>query len=120
MAYVAPPRWQHGNQPAADNMNLYKTALDALHDLIGDAELNYPCITNLTTGKGFYFVHQYRWLHYRGDGEIVDPSGAGETVTISGSGNNFVVLDLMQVDWIYPGKLYEVKDVVAALEDSEA
>lgn len=120
MAYTVPPQWAHGDYPTAANVNKFKTALDAVHDIVGDVQLNYPCITNLTVDKGYYFVHQYRWLHYRGDGEITDPAGAGDTVTISGDGNNFLVYDLLQVDWIYPGKLYEVKDVTMAAEDSEA
>lgn len=120
MAYSVPERWAHGDYPTAAKLNKYKDALDAAHDLAGDVLLNYPVFGNANTDKGYYFVHTFRWLHYAGDGEIVDPTGAGETVTITGDGVTALVYDLTTVTWLYEGKLYEVKDVTWAMEDKTA
>lgn len=120
MAYVVPKEWQHGDYPTAAEMNKYKDGMDATHALTGDVKIHPAVLKNLTVDKGYFFVHRHRWLIYRGDGEIVDPAGVGETVTIAGDGNAWLTYDLPQVTWLIPGKLYEVKDVVACFEDYEA
>jgi hypothetical protein len=120
MAYAVPNEWAHGDYPTAAQMNKYKTGLDEIYTLTDDLKIHPAVLVNLTTDKGYYFVHRHNWLIYRGDGEIVDPLGAGETVTITGSGANWLAYELGQVEWLTSGKLYEVKDVVACFEDYEA
>src|SRR5690606_17500004 len=116
-AYSAPPTWVRGETVSAADINLYKTALDAAHGLLGDDQFNFAVRQNNTEDRGFFFQNRYRWLHYQGDGEIVDPSGTGETVTISGDGTNIVAYDLFNVSWLTQGVRYEVKDCVFACED---
>ena len=124
MSYAAPTRWKHGDTPTAALMQPYSDDLEALHAIVGDAPRNYAVLWSFDNvdpdfaGSDFYFVHKRRWLIYRGDGELVDPSGAGTTITLSGSGTALLAYDLDGVDWMTPGKLYQCKDCVFALENS--
>jgi len=43
---------------------------------------------------------------------------AGETIVLSGSGASLLAYDLDGVDWLTPGRLYQCKDVVYCLENS--
>lgn len=124
MAYSAPPHWVHGDEPTAALMQPYSDSLEAIHDLVGDAARYYAVPWNWEqvdvdfAGSDFYLVHKFRWLVYQGDGELVDPSGAGETIVLSGSGASLLAYDLDGVDWLTPGRLYQCKDVVYCLENS--
>lgn len=120
MAYAVPNEWSHGDYPTAAQINKYKTGLDEIYTLTDDLQIHPATITNLTTDKGYYFVHLHPWLIYRGDGEIVDPTGAGDAVVLTGDGNNWLSYSLAGVEWMTSGKLYEVKDVTACFEDYEA
>lgn len=123
MAYSAPTRWSHGDIPTAALMQPYSDDLNAIHAITGDAPRNYAVLWNFENvnpsfaGSDFYFVHKRRWLIYRGNGELVDPSGAGATITLSGNGTALVAYDLDAVDWMTPGKLFQIKDCIVALEN---
>ena len=123
MAYSAPPHWTHGDEPDGAAIQTYADSLDYLHGLIGDAAHNFAVLWSYENvdagfaGSDFYLVHRFRWLIYRGDGELVDPSGAGETLTLSGDGVTLLAYDLDDVEWMTPGRLYIVKDCLFALEN---
>jgi hypothetical protein len=118
--YSAPPTWDRGDTVSHTNMNLYKTGLDACRSQMGDEQWTVPIRLNNTQDRGYSLYHRQRWLHYVGDGEIVDASGVGDTVQISGDSTNVQVYDLLSVDWLAEGSLYEVKDCLFACEDYEA
>ena len=120
MAYIAPNRWSHGDYPTAANMNKYKTGLDDIYARIGTVGINPTVCFRKSGVESFWLMHQQRWLLYRGEGKIVDPAGAGEDVALSGAGAEWFSYDLLQVEWIYPGKLYHVDDLDACFEDYEA
>lgn len=121
MAYAVPEQWTQGEYPTAAKITKYKDGLDAIHDLLGDAQIN-PCVTKRTgTVQGYYLVHRQRWLLYRNAGTIEDPSGVGADVSLSAADDGgWTSYDLAQIDWLYPGKLYQVQGVLACFEDYEA
>lgn len=122
MAYAVPKVWQHGDYPTAAELNKYKSGLDAIHDALGDASLNMAVARRIAPVQGYYFLHRHRWLIYRADpdaGRIEDPAGVGDTVTLTATGSSWGSYDLGQIDWLVPGKLYQVQAVVACLEDIE-
>lgn len=123
MSYSAPPRWAHGNTVSAASMQVYSDDITALYAALGGSGRNHALLWSYSNfngtkfaDSGFILVHRYQTLIYRGDGELVDPSGVGDTVNLEGDGTNLVYADLAAVDWLTPGKLYQVKDVVWAVE----
>lgn len=111
--------WEHGDYPTHTNINKYKSGLDAIYALLGDVQVNWPVARKINPVQGYYFMRRHRWLLYRGDGTIEDPTGAEDAVSISGDGSNWVTYDLSQIDWLPPGRIYQVQGVVACLEDFE-
>ena len=102
-------------------MNKYKDGLDAIHAALGDYVLNPTVARRIDPVQGYYFLHAKRWLLYRDAGRIEDPAGVGATVTLAAADDGgWTSYDLDQVDWLIPGKLYQVQAVIACLEDSEA
>lgn len=125
MAYSVPFIWQHGDYPTAARMNLYKDGLDAVHDALGDYIVNPAVASRIAPVQGYYFLHHSRWLLYSNPspsaGRIEDPAGVGATVTLAATAvGEWASYDLSQVDWLIPGKLYQVQAVIACLEDYEA
>lgn len=121
MAYAVPQQFYHGIYPTAAMMNKFKDGLDAIYGQLGNYAINPLVAQHTGTIQGFYFSHRCQWLLYKGDGTIEDPSGVGETVNISGdAGGGWSSYDLTQVDWLAPGKLYQVQHCDFALEDIES
>ena len=116
MPYSTPPTWAYLEYPTAAKMNQYKTGLDAIYAQTGTYTLNVCVCKRVGTVEHYYFVHQQRWLLYLFGGRIVDPADVGDPVTLSDNGS-WQSYDLNSVDWIYPGKLYQVQDVGCAMED---
>ena len=123
MAYSAPAHWAKGDIPTAALMNAYSDSIVALEaaipaPLINAAQLWSYENVNPTAydNSNYYFINRYRFLVYQGDSELIDPGGAEATMALSGDGTNLVFLDLQEILWIYPGKLYQVKDAIFALE----
>lgn len=123
MPYSPPESWAHGDYPTAARLNKYKDGMDAVHGALGDYALNAAVARRIAPVQGYYLLHRHRWLLYRADpdaGRIEDPAGVGETVTLTATGSQWASYDLSQVEWLVPGKLYQVQAVVACLEDYEA
>lgn len=123
MAYTAPTRWGHGDQPNSANTQPYSDDLTVIHDIIGDEGRNYAVLWNADLWPAsygsmgaYYMQHRYRYLIYRGEGELEDPSGAGETIALSGDGSSLIAYDLNDVEWMTDGKLYRVDSCVVCLE----
>jgi len=119
-SYTPPPQWSRGNAVTTTKINKYKTALDAAHSYLVNQQMAWAARENNTEDRGFFIRNRWRWLHYVGNGEIVDPSGAGTTTEITGSGTEVQVYDLYSTDWMAQGMLYEVKDCTFAVEDYSA
>lgn len=120
MAYQIPERWAHGDYPTAAKLNKYKDGLDAIHAALGDYRINPAVSLRIDPVDSYYFVRRHRYLLYLGAGEIRDPMGVGEAVSLSaGVGGSWAVRDLSSIDWMVPGKLYQVDDVQACIEDYE-
>ncbi|KKN74835.1 hypothetical protein LCGC14_0387280 [marine sediment metagenome] len=123
MTYSKPRQWSHGDIPTAAIMNKYSDSLNAINASLSAVNMpaqlwsyeNYDG-TNFANSD-YYMVHRYRYLIYRGNGEITDPSGVGDTVNVTGSGSSILTYDLKEISWLTPGKLYLPKDFVFCLED---
>lgn len=118
MAYSAPPTWVQGQYPTAALMNLYKADLDAINTQMPANRVQICVCKRMTPVQSYWFVHHWRWLLYFGDGWIEDPTGVGERVTLSVL-NAWTAHDLSSVEWLYPGKLYQVQNVDVCFEDYE-
>jgi len=118
---MALKHWQHGDYPTAADFNAIKAALDALYAQTGSAEVNAAVCYRRETVQGFYFVHKLTYLIYliqapETDGSIEDPAGVGETVSLP-TGAGFLYYDLSSVEWLFPGKIYQVQGVTTCIED---
>jgi len=116
MAYVTPPTWSYLEYPTAAKMNQYKTGLDAINAQVAPYRMNICVKRRMSTVEHFYFVHQQRWLIYFHGGRIVDPQDVNDPVSLSDTGG-WASYDLTQVNWIFPGRLYQVQDVTSCFED---
>lgn len=120
MSYTPPKVWQHGDYPTAADLNKYKAGLDAVNVALGDYTINPAVAVRIGNVQGYYLIHRHRWLIYLGGGRIEDPSGVGETVTLTaGGGGNWASYDLSQIEWMVPGRLYQVEAVQCVFEDYE-
>lgn len=76
-AYAAPHRFAHGSMPTAAQLTTYATALDAIHERMGDVLL-IPASAHLKVGEDL--DHQAlrrpgdRYLWVRGDGTLSVPA----------------------------------------------
>src|SRR4030095_3850635 len=117
MPYSIPPTWAYLEYPTAAKMNQYKSGLDAIYAQVGTYTMNVCVCRRISTVEHYYFVHLQRWLLYLGGGRIIDPTDINEPVTLT-TGASWSSYDLSQIDWFYPGKLYQVQDVDCCMEDS--
>jgi hypothetical protein len=116
MAYVAPPQWAHLDRPTAAKLNIYRDGLDAIHGLTGDSAINIAVAKRMSTVAHYYLINRQRYLLYLGGGRIVDPADVEAAVSLSTSGG-WSVYDLLQVSWLFTGRLYQVQDVDCCFED---
>jgi len=118
-SYAVPPQWFRGDTVSAANMNLYKTALDACHALLGDERMTIATRQNNSEDRGYFFVNRHRWLHFIGTGQLRDVDDNEAAVVLTGDGTNVQVYDLLTIDWLVPGLLYRVDTCLIAAEDYE-
>jgi len=124
MSYSTPPQWSHGNTPTAAAMNKYSDALNALYAIAGNAALNFATYQdrknqpNAVNDSGFYFIHKQRWLWFRSTGQIEDPAGLNDDVSLSDNGT-MTSYDLDTVDWLAYGALYRVTGCNFCCEDDD-
>jgi uncharacterized protein YcfL len=107
----------HGETLVAARLTQLAANLDAAHDRMGDASLNFPA-ANAIAGEDndlAYMVHRYRWFWFKSSGTIVDPANAANTVTLT-EDTEPTLMDLNSVSWLYPGKLYQITGVTWCME----
>lgn len=118
-AYFVPPRWAHGDTDVTSaEMQKYSNSICAIAAIAGSAKLQWAVIAGQSEAT-FTVIHKARWLFFQSTGEIVDPSGVGESVSISEVDGTFTRYDLDTVDWLAYGQLYQVTGVSWCMEDSE-
>jgi hypothetical protein len=118
MPYSAPPQWSHLDYPTAAKMNLYKAGLDAISAQQPAFKTNGAVCQRMNTVQGYYLINRWRWLLYLGSARIDDPAGVSDEVSLPDNGG-WSAYDLLQVDWLYPGKLYQVQEATCCFEDYE-
>lgn len=120
MTYTPPPRFAHGDEPTAAQLNTLSDNQAYLSGVLGGIQPAVPAVG----GKTLAMVHVWRWLHYwttdETTAQIGDPSGAGEPVSLADSGGAWAVYDLAQVSWLSQGQVYTVTGVDYVAEDASA
>ncbi|MFN8493147.1 MAG: hypothetical protein U0350_36425 [Caldilineaceae bacterium] len=106
--------WKHGDYPTAAFVNSVGAALDAAHAKRGDAARVYA--VRQVSSAIFSHTHRARYLWFRSTGQIKDPAGVGETISISDENNSPTKYDLNQVAWLFYGYTYEVTGVTWCIE----
>ena len=122
MAYTPGKTWQHGDFPLAADFNAIKASLDAIYAQTGAAEVNGAVCFRRSGVQSFYFVHKHPYLIYLiqapdTTGRIEDPAGVEDDVTLPVE-SGWTYYDLGAVDWLYPGKVYQVEGVTTCFEDA--
>lgn len=119
MAYQVPPRWAEGDTDVTSTeMQKYSDSIAAIYAVAGDAKFQFATAANQSEAT-FVLVHRARWLFFSSNGAIVDPSGAGDTVTISEVDDTWTRYDLDTVDWLAYGQVYYVTGVSWCMEDED-
>ena len=117
MSYAAITPFAHAETLVAAKLTQLADNLDAIHDSMGDALLNWPA-ANAIPGEDndlAYMVHRYRWFWFQSNGTLVDAADSANTVTLT-EDTEPTLLDLNGVSWMYPGKLYYVTGVTWCME----
>ena len=123
-AWVAPPKFGHGDFPLAANLNILSQDLLSINER-KPYQLFAPCTAKMTTGQQTGFYHRHRWLHYKSSGQIIDPVRAADPLEIAGeeeislpnpSDDWFNVYDLDSVAWLSYGSLYYMQGVDFVME----
>lgn len=116
--YVAPQQWSRGNVPTAALLNKYSTGLNAIHETTGDMAVN-PCVQAYLSEAVFFLTHTHRYLFYLSKGEIEDPNGVEDPVSLTEQKTGAVTrFDLDDVGWLNYGKVYMITGCSMCLEDS--
>ena len=117
-AYAVPPSFAHGDKPTAANLNKLSDGLDHVYELVPTYSVN-QAVAELGTADRVYFTHRQRWVHYKSSGQILDPAGLADTVSLPNTSDDWAnVYDLDQIGWLAYGAGYWVQGVDFALEDT--
>lgn len=123
MAYQVPPRWAHGDTDVTHTeMQKYSDAIAAIYAVAGGGKKHWATWANqsdIGVSNPFVLIHRGRWLFFSSNGAIVDPSGVGDTVTISEVDDTWTRYDLDTVDWLAYGQIYHVTGVSWCMEDDD-
>lgn len=117
MAYTPPPRFAHGDEPTAAQLNTLSENQVYLSGVLGGIQPAVPYVG----GEALAMVRVWRWLHYwttdEATAQIGDPSGVNESASLPDSDGAWAVYDLAQVDWLSQGQNYTVTGVDYVAED---
>lgn len=126
MSFVPIDPVEHTDSVTITTFNELKAGIDAIFTVLGTTAVNYPAIGNYEFGPNspnnneslLTIIHTNKYLLYEGDGTIIDPSGVGEDVTISGPDTTDEVgeYDMDSVEWLTYGMQYRVKGVLWCME----
>lgn len=121
MSFVPIDPVDHTDTFSITTWNNIKAGVDAIFLVLGTAGINNPALGNFEYGhlapdndfSMMAFIHKNRFLIYEGDGRIIDPSGVGDTITLSDPENVNEVgeYDLDSIDWLTYGMQYRVDGV---------
>ena len=117
-AYAVPPNFAHGDKPTAANLN--KIADGSLHVYERTPDFAWEDLTpELGNGERMSFQHFRRYLHYKSSGQVIDPAGLGDTVSLPNTTDDYKnSYDLDQISWLAYGADYIVQGVSYAAERS--
>ena len=124
MSYIPTDEVAEGELVLAALFNQIKANIDAAYALLGTTAINLATPLNpehsthaaYTENSGLGFLHQYRWLAYGSSGQIVDPSGIEEPVSLTDPDTGIGYMDLESIDWLAYGMYYDVEGVTWAQE----
>lgn len=114
MSYTETDLFVHGEYPTAAQMN----------QLISN-QSHFNAVLDLVTygakdGSRLVFVHSFRYLWFKGTGQIIDFAEPSNTVSVSESDTDtMTIYDLDGISWMYYGKIYYVYNCTTALESTD-
>jgi hypothetical protein len=114
MSYSETDLFVHGEYPTAAKLNLLidnQAYFNAVLD---------PSVYGSKDGSRLVFVNRFRYLWFKGTGNIIDLSNSSNTVSISESDTDTMTqFDLDSITWMYRGKIYYVYNCTTALESTD-
>lgn len=105
--------------PLAARLNEISNELIALNAIYAGAEIELMAQEADGPGSAWMFRHQHRYLLYDSTGQLEDPTGVNDPVTLSDPDSGLGILDLETVEWLAPGRLYRITGCQAAWERRE-
>jgi hypothetical protein len=105
-------------KPTAARLNALGASQSALAAVAVGAGLNAAAAEWGGSGSVFYFVRRLRWLLFNSSGQLEDPAGVNEPVSLRDpeDASQVGVLDLESVAWLGVGRVYRVKGVAVCWE----
>jgi hypothetical protein len=108
-------------KPTAAQLNAISSSQAGLWALNGGINRELMAAVWEGSGSSWTFLHVHRWLLYDSTGQIEDPAGIEDDVSLADppTPGELGVKDLNTVDWLAPGMLYRVTGCAGAWERSE-
>jgi hypothetical protein len=125
MSFTPTQKVEEGSVFVHTALQNIKNNIYAIYDAIGSDEINEAAAYNpehgphaLWSEDSFVVIfHTYRYLAYGSTGEIVDPSGIGDTVSITDPPTGQIgYYDLEGISWLTYGMPYRVQGITWARE----
>lgn len=109
-------QWGHGDTVPAADLNTVGAELTALRNAVKDAEIVACVPDKYGTGNQYWFVHRYRWLHFKSTGQLKN-AGATQQASLTPVNDTYTSMDLHSINWLAYGDFYQVVGCDMASEE---
>lgn len=126
MSFANTGRVEEGDLVTITILNQIKDNINAAYAALGTDAYNWGAPVNpehaydgelKLEGSLLSFWHRFRWLAYGSAGVLVDPSGDGDSVSLSDpEAGSLGFYDLESISWLAYGMYYRVEGVTWAQE----
>lgn len=103
-------------KPTAAQLNALDAAITALENVTDGVPRQWPAQEYGGAESSWLFRRKFRWLLYSSTGELVDPFGVEDAVTLSDAPGTYGLVDLDTVSWLAGGRFYGVTGCTYAVE----
>ena len=120
MAPAMPAPFAHQESITAAKLNALGSVLTDLQGRTPGRTLNFAQENRYADNDAERYIwHTHRFLHFRNDGEIRDPFGVYEPISLSPDSETFGTIKDLDDTWIGYGQPYIVEGCEYAIEWSE-
>jgi hypothetical protein len=116
MPYQVPPRPAHGDTIDAVLLNKYSDSLNAIYSATPVTRLDFAVRKTMNADTYYGYVHNRRYLYYKGSGKLYSADLSQTTALSDGSNGGTNVYDLDSVAWLAYGAIYYATGVTAMIE----